>query len=100
MAKKAEADPKEVLKAFRRAASELGCNQSEQRFQEALFAIGRHKALRGTSKVIPEEIRVPSSPVLRTRGKQLLAAALAQKQQSRGPNWKSIAALPGPTDSE
>jgi hypothetical protein len=50
MAKKAEADPKEVVKAFRRAASELGCDQSEQRFQEALFAIGRHKALRGPPK--------------------------------------------------
>jgi len=28
------------------------------------------------------------------------AAAIAQKQQSRGPNWKSAAALPGPTDWE
>jgi hypothetical protein len=38
------------VKAFRKAAKELGCNQSEQRFQEALFAIGRYKPVKGPSK--------------------------------------------------
>jgi hypothetical protein len=41
---------KEVVKAFRKAAKELGCNQSEQRFQDVLFAIGRDKPLRRASK--------------------------------------------------
>jgi hypothetical protein len=40
----------EVVKAFRKAAKELGCNQSEQRFQDVLFAIGRDKPLRRASK--------------------------------------------------
>jgi hypothetical protein len=40
----------EVVKAFRKAAKELGCNQSEQRFQDVLFAIGRDKPLRRVSK--------------------------------------------------
>jgi hypothetical protein len=40
----------EVVKAFRTAAKELGCNQSEQRFQDVLFAIGRDKPLRRASK--------------------------------------------------
>jgi len=39
----------EVVKAFRKAAKELGCNQSEQRFQDVLFAIGRDKPLRRAS---------------------------------------------------
>jgi hypothetical protein len=32
MAKKATPDPGEVVKAFRKAAKDLGCHQSEQRF--------------------------------------------------------------------
>jgi hypothetical protein len=40
----------EVVKAFRKAAKELGCNQSEQRFQDVLFAIGRDKPPRRASK--------------------------------------------------
>jgi hypothetical protein len=40
----------EVVKAFRKAAKELGCNQSEQRFQDVLFVIGRDKPVRRASK--------------------------------------------------
>jgi len=43
MTKKANSTPDDVVKAFRKAASELGCYQSERRFQETLFEIGRHK---------------------------------------------------------
>jgi hypothetical protein len=43
MTKKGNSTPDDVVKAFRKAASELGCYQSERRFQEALFEIGRHK---------------------------------------------------------
>ena len=39
-----------VVKAFRKAAKELGCNQSEQRFQDVLFVIGRDKPLKRASK--------------------------------------------------
>jgi hypothetical protein len=40
----------EVVKAFRKAAKELGCNQSEQKFLDALFVIGRDKPLKRASK--------------------------------------------------
>jgi hypothetical protein len=40
----------EVVKAFRKAAKEMGCDQSQQRFQDVLFAIGRDKPLRRASK--------------------------------------------------
>ena len=33
----------EVVKAFRKPAKDLGCDESEQRFRETLFAIGRQK---------------------------------------------------------
>jgi len=33
-------NPGELVKAFRRLARKLGCDKSEQRFQEVLFAIG------------------------------------------------------------
>jgi hypothetical protein len=46
---KAKDDLAEVVKAFRRAAKDLGCLQSEQRFQDTLFAIGRHKPAKETS---------------------------------------------------
>jgi hypothetical protein len=50
MAKIAKGNPQDLVKAFRKVAKELGCNQSEQRFQEALFAIGRYKPPRESSK--------------------------------------------------
>jgi hypothetical protein len=50
MTNKTKDDPGDVVKAFRKAARELGCNQSEQRFQEALFAIGRDKPTRKPPK--------------------------------------------------
>jgi hypothetical protein len=40
----------ELVKAFRKAAKELDCNLSEQRFQEVLFAIGTHKPVRRSSR--------------------------------------------------
>jgi hypothetical protein len=42
--------PNAEVKAFRKVARELGCNQSEQRFQDALFVICRDKPLRRASK--------------------------------------------------
>jgi hypothetical protein len=50
MAKKAKTNPSEVLEAFRKAAKDLGCLQSEQRFLDALFAIGRHKPVKQSGK--------------------------------------------------
>jgi len=47
MAKKATPDPGEVVKAFRKAAKDLGCHQSEQRFQDTLFIIGRTQPGKG-----------------------------------------------------
>jgi hypothetical protein len=35
--------PKEVVSAFRKAAKDLGCDESEERFRETLFAIGTQK---------------------------------------------------------
>jgi hypothetical protein len=46
MANVTKGDPGDVVKAFRKAAKELGCNQSRRRFQEVLFAIGRDKPTR------------------------------------------------------
>jgi len=43
MVKTAKANPEDLVKAIRRAAREMGCNQSEERFQEVLFAIGTSK---------------------------------------------------------
>jgi hypothetical protein len=43
MVRKADATPGEVVSAFRKAAKDLDCLQSQQRFQDALFVIGRHK---------------------------------------------------------
>jgi hypothetical protein len=50
MAKTGDPNPEDVVKAFRKAANELGCCQSEERFQEALFAIGGNKPAREPSK--------------------------------------------------
>jgi hypothetical protein len=46
----AKASTEDLVKAFREAAKELGCNRSEQRFQEAPFAIGRYKPVKEPSK--------------------------------------------------
>jgi hypothetical protein len=46
MTKRAKSNPDDVVKAFRRAAKELGCSESEERFQKELFVIGRYKPAR------------------------------------------------------
>jgi hypothetical protein len=43
MADMVKPTPQEIAEAFRKAAKELGCDKSEQQFQEALFAIGTQK---------------------------------------------------------
>ena len=43
MANTIKPNPEELVRAFREAARKLGCDKSEQRFQEALFAIGTQK---------------------------------------------------------
>jgi hypothetical protein len=50
MANMAKANLEDVVNAFRKAANELGCNQSEQRFQETLFAIGTYKPVKEPPK--------------------------------------------------
>jgi hypothetical protein len=40
---KTKDDPKSQVAAFRKAARELGCDESEERFQETLRALGRAK---------------------------------------------------------
>ena len=39
------------LKAFRKAAKELGADESEERFQDALRKIARHKAVPPSDKL-------------------------------------------------
>jgi hypothetical protein len=41
--KKAKATPDDQVKRFRKAARELGCDESEERFQEALRTVAKHK---------------------------------------------------------
>jgi hypothetical protein len=43
MANTVKPNPEKLVMAFRKAAKKLGCDKSEQRFQEALFAIGTQK---------------------------------------------------------
>jgi hypothetical protein len=55
--------PQEVVSAFRKAAKDLGCDESEERFRETLFAIGAKKigdadkSVRQTSKRGPKVAR-------------------------------------------
>jgi hypothetical protein len=35
--------PSDQVRAFRKAARELGCDDSEERFKEALRAVAKHK---------------------------------------------------------
>jgi hypothetical protein len=63
--------PEELVKAFRKAAQELGCNKSEQRFQEALFAIGTqkigtHKPARPFSKRGSKTAQRPITPLTKS----------------------------------
>jgi hypothetical protein len=55
-----EPNPEELVKAFRDAARKLGCDKSEQRFQEALFAIG-------TQEVV--DAHKPAGPSLKRRSR-------------------------------
>jgi len=57
---KAKDDLAEVVKAFRRAAKDLDCLQSEQRFQDTLFVIGRHKPAKEFDK--PQGRKSPPRP--------------------------------------
>ena len=43
MTAKAKSDAKRQIAAFRKAARELGADDSEERFQDALRKIARHK---------------------------------------------------------
>jgi hypothetical protein len=66
MAKTGDPNPEDVVKAFRKAASELGC-QSEQRFQEVLFAIGTRKTIPQriiSSRSLPARHRRPPSRLI------------------------------------
>jgi hypothetical protein len=42
--------PKDQVAAFRKAARELGCDESEERFQEALRAVGKQKTKKARDK--------------------------------------------------
>jgi hypothetical protein len=46
MANIAKTNVEDLVSAIRKAAKELGCIVSEERFQEVLFAIGKHKPVR------------------------------------------------------
>jgi hypothetical protein len=59
MEKKDRPDPQDVVKAFRKTAKELGCCQSDQRFQEALFSIGRYKP----GSIHPTAIKMKAPPM-------------------------------------
>jgi hypothetical protein len=45
MTKAPKAKRDELATAFRTAARELGCDQSDERFREELHALGNHKPL-------------------------------------------------------
>jgi hypothetical protein len=53
MTKTAKGNPDDVVKAFRKAAKELGCCGSEERFQKELFVIGRNKPARQGKRTKP-----------------------------------------------
>ncbi len=76
-----KANPRDVVKAFQKAAKELGCGQSEQRFQEALFALGRYKPTKVPAN--PSKVRLECRPgsnadralcIPITRGHSLMSA--------------------------
>jgi hypothetical protein len=46
MANTVKTNVEDLVSAIRQVAKELGCNESEERFQEVLFTIGRHKPVR------------------------------------------------------
>lgn len=52
-AKKNQGKPEDQMKAFRKAARELGTDNSEERFQEALRTVAKHK---------PKNVAVPPRP--------------------------------------
>jgi len=50
MANMVKPNPEELVSAFREAARKLGCDKSERRFQEALYAIGTQKVRRAHAR--------------------------------------------------
>jgi hypothetical protein len=65
MSKIGKFSPDDVVKAFRDAARQSGCQNSEQRFQE-LLVIGRHKPPKAAAGAqgIMMELNCPSGPVI------------------------------------
>ena len=57
MANTAKGNPRDLVNAFRKVAKELGCNQSEQRFQEVLVDTSRQKSLQ-SAQSHPERSRL------------------------------------------
>jgi len=67
MANETKSKVEELVSAIRKAAKQLGCNESEERFQEVLFAIGKHKdAIRSCFMILSmgalKNIRLASKP--------------------------------------
>jgi hypothetical protein len=54
MAVMVKPSPKEVAKAFRKIAKELGCDKSEERFLDTAFTLGTQK-IRDADKPAPKE---------------------------------------------
>jgi hypothetical protein len=46
MANIAKTNVEDLVSAIRKVAKELGCTESEERFQEVLFEIGRNKSVK------------------------------------------------------
>jgi hypothetical protein len=52
MANIAKTNVEDLVSAIRKVAKELDCTESEERFQEVLFEIGRHKSVKPNASLV------------------------------------------------
>jgi hypothetical protein len=71
MASIVKSNPEKLVRAFRKVAKKLGCDKSEQRFQEALFAIGTQKV---------GDARKPVEPFSKRRSRTAAGKHVTQKR--------------------
>lgn len=74
MANMVKPNPEELVRAFREAARKLGCDKSERRFQEALYAIGTQKV---------GDAHMPGGPFLKRRSGTARRAITSPRKEHR-----------------
>ena len=84
MANMVKPNPEELVRAFREAARKLGCDKSEQRFEEALYAIGYTESRRraqasGATLKATVENRTARNHVTQKRGVGLEAMKMPRR---------------------